>query len=355
MSSSFSTESSIRGHHIYKDIWTPQVDERLYCKPEVGNIHDPYAVAVKRPSDNTVVGHVPRKVSAVCCFFLRRGSITCVVTGSRRHSSDLPQGGLEVPCTLTFIGSEDDTTKVRKLWNRAPVLTPPSPFVPKVEPKITSSNETCLNEEPPSKKPKLEVHRELSSAEACSDDDEWVSFTIESGRTVTLSLYDKSKLTCGGLLTDKHITFAQELLRYQFPGTQGLRCTLYQDKGETEMDHGIQIVHDRSNHWIVACNLKRTDNIIEIYDSLFTTVTNKTRATVTNLFQPIPGKKPRLKNMKSQKQQGSQDCGLFAIAIVTAILFNQDTSTKFSQQRMRDHLVQCFEDKLMTQFPTEIM
>ena len=76
---------------------------------------------------------------------------------------------------------------------------------------------------------------------------------------------------------------------------------------------------------------------------------------MTNLFQPIPAKKLRLKNTKSQKQQGSQDCGLFAIAIVTAILFNQDTSTKFSQQRMRDHLVQCFEDKLMTQFPKEIM
>ena len=116
------------------------------------------------------------------------------MTGSRRHLSDLPQGGLEVPCILTFIGSEDDTTKVRKLWNRVPVQTPPSPFVPKVEPTITSSNETCLNEEPPSKKPKLEVHRELSSAEACSDDIEWVSFTIESGRTVTLSLYEKSKL-----------------------------------------------------------------------------------------------------------------------------------------------------------------
>ena len=116
MSSSFSTESSIHGHHIYKDIWTPQVDERLYCK--VGNIHDPYAVAVKRPNDNTVVGHVPHKVSAVCCFFLRRGSITCVVTGSCRHSSDLPQGGLEVPGADASKEEDLSMQEDRDFWER---------------------------------------------------------------------------------------------------------------------------------------------------------------------------------------------------------------------------------------------
>ena len=46
-----------------------------------------------------VVGHDPRKISAVCrLFLLRGGSINCKVTGSRKFSSDLPQGGLEPPC-----------------------------------------------------------------------------------------------------------------------------------------------------------------------------------------------------------------------------------------------------------------
>ena len=36
-------------------------------------------------------------------LFLRRGgSIRCKVTGSRHYSSDLPQGGLKIPCSLLF-------------------------------------------------------------------------------------------------------------------------------------------------------------------------------------------------------------------------------------------------------------
>ena len=96
--------------------------EILTCKEEPGNIHDLYAVAVRQPGDyHTTVGHVPRSISAVCCFFLKRGSITCEVLGPRQHSNDLPQGGLEVPCRLTFIGTgDDDTSKVEKLLNGAP-------------------------------------------------------------------------------------------------------------------------------------------------------------------------------------------------------------------------------------------
>ena len=39
----------------------------------------------------------------LCVIFLRRnGMILFQVTGRRRHSIDLPQGRMEVPCTLTF-------------------------------------------------------------------------------------------------------------------------------------------------------------------------------------------------------------------------------------------------------------
>ena len=47
MSTSFSVDSAIRGHHIYKEIWTPFVAEILSWKVEPGNIHDPYATATK--------------------------------------------------------------------------------------------------------------------------------------------------------------------------------------------------------------------------------------------------------------------------------------------------------------------
>ena len=97
----FSVEAMIQGHHVYKEIWISVEGEILSCMREVGNSHDPMAVAVKKGSN--VVGHVPRKISAVCSIFLRRGgTINCRVAGHRRYSSDLEQGGLEVPCILTF-------------------------------------------------------------------------------------------------------------------------------------------------------------------------------------------------------------------------------------------------------------
>ena len=82
---SFSIEAMVRGYHAYKDIWTAVVGKESPCKQEVGNMFDPFAIAVMR--GDTVIGHVPRKISFICSLSLRReGSITCRVTGSRQHS-----------------------------------------------------------------------------------------------------------------------------------------------------------------------------------------------------------------------------------------------------------------------------
>ena len=76
--------------------------EVLQSRRETSNGHDPFAVAVVKDSI-TVVGHLLRRISAVCSLFLRRhGTIACRVNGSRRYSRDLPHGGLEVPCILIF-------------------------------------------------------------------------------------------------------------------------------------------------------------------------------------------------------------------------------------------------------------
>ena len=63
--SSFSIESMVRGHHIYKDRWCPHIDEELTCQRERHSCHDPFAVSVLKSS--VIVRHVPRHVSAICC------------------------------------------------------------------------------------------------------------------------------------------------------------------------------------------------------------------------------------------------------------------------------------------------
>ena len=89
---SYVVESVVRGYHVYKEIWNAIVG-RLSCQQETGTPHNLYTVAVMER--DVIVVHVPWEISTVCSLFLgRHGSILCEV---RHYSTDLPQGGLEIP------------------------------------------------------------------------------------------------------------------------------------------------------------------------------------------------------------------------------------------------------------------
>ena len=107
-------ESCVRGHHTYKEVWTPVTGEVLTCARETVNLHDHFAVKVLRAG--VIVGHLPKKISTICSLFLSKGgTISCQVSGNRRYSSDLIQGGLEVPCILKLEGGECLMLKTKKL------------------------------------------------------------------------------------------------------------------------------------------------------------------------------------------------------------------------------------------------
>ena len=100
---------------MYKEIWEASCGQVFPCLREVGNAFDPFAVSVVRDSD--IISHVPRKISATCSLFLRnRGTVKCTVTGTRQFSRDLAQGGLEIPCQLTFEGEKKYIKKVQFSW-----------------------------------------------------------------------------------------------------------------------------------------------------------------------------------------------------------------------------------------------
>ena len=83
--------------------------ERYGKVPQNGK--DRYAVAVKK--NETII---PRKFSKLCSLVLRRGgNIACIITGRRRYSTDLPQGGLKVPCRLTFKANDREIDKLKRL------------------------------------------------------------------------------------------------------------------------------------------------------------------------------------------------------------------------------------------------
>ena len=112
--STFTISSVVCGYHVYKGIWNAPQGQVLPCRSDRTNLHDPFAVSVVK--DDQTVGHVPRRISAACSMFLRRNeTITCRVIGTRKYSTNLPQGGLEIPCELVFIGTQNDTCKLKRI------------------------------------------------------------------------------------------------------------------------------------------------------------------------------------------------------------------------------------------------
>ena len=102
-------QSVIRGHHIYKDIWSPYIGEHLTLQREDSNTHDRHAVCLMK--DNCAVGHVPRELSRVVWYFLCHGGrVTCEVTGRRKRGK-----GLEVPCAHKFVVNSKHIKKLIQL------------------------------------------------------------------------------------------------------------------------------------------------------------------------------------------------------------------------------------------------
>ena len=129
----------------------------------------------------------------------------------------------------------------------------------------------------------------------------------------------------GQQLSDVEINFAHQLLKEQFPKINGLICTLYQEKkavlSETSVQNKLQIVYCRTrHHWIAASTLNCSLGEVKVYDSLFYYCDEETKCIIAKLFQCGPSK-VTIKVAHTQKQKGSSDCGLFAIAFATAVAY----------------------------------
>ena len=262
---SLSFNSVIRGFHVYKDVWEPQTDEILICVRESANLHDPFAVAVTKGP--MVVGHIPRRISALCSLFLHRnGCITCHVTGSRQHSKDLLQGGLEIPCVLTFdTGDKDLISKIRKL------LITTENFKIGDEPVIAETEiKSVETTGDSSKKRRIEI--DCESYVPLNDDDEiWVC--IEG---IVLYMSDMNRLSGGLELPEAIINSAQKSLKSQYPTLQGLGLTFEDQPCIDWVDNYIKIAHYRGNHWIAISTIGCDINKIHVYDSPYSNVDTNT-------------------------------------------------------------------------------
>ena len=99
---------------MYQRIWNPELGEVAIAVREGDNTHDRYAVAILEAETCCAVGHLPREISKECFYFLKMGgAIKVEIIGPRRRS-DLPQGGLEVPCIMTLEHKDENIIKKAK-------------------------------------------------------------------------------------------------------------------------------------------------------------------------------------------------------------------------------------------------
>jgi len=167
----------------------------------------------------------------------------------------------------------------------------------------------------------------------------------------SLSLSDKAVIEQGEQLIDKHVQMAHHL----FPLIGGLQCTLLQQKAVKGQctANTVQIVHcQKRQHWIVASTIFAKKSSVNIYDTLFARLDAETRTTIKRSFglKSVEG----LSMVDMQCQKGTKDCGLFAIAVLTSLLFGEDPGkVVYKQEKLREHLIDCFTAGELSLFPRE--
>ena len=315
----------LRGHLIYNEIWEPIHGQILHCARERSNRFDPFAVSVVHSEE--IMGHVPRRISAACALFLQHhGSIRCEVTGDRRHSSDLPQGGLEVPWDLIFEGEKKYIQKIKKLLTdlvknseQETVEGVTADTLSKTVEVKSSMVEGGLKDfeedDRKAKRSKSDHVNDDSNVAVLSDpedaqdkrkavmdvdmDQRWICIY-----KITLNARDKFLLLENHELDDKHINASQKLLLHQFSSFQGLKNSLVQDHIGFWASNYIQIFHCRSCHWITA-STRCQSGTVNIYDFLYKDIYGVTENKIEVFDSAIKFQLPKV-----QVQEGLTECGL---------------------------------------------
>lgn len=157
------------------------------------------------------------------------------------------------------------------------------------------------------------------------------------------------------MFTDVHINAAQILLAQQFPKMHGLQDTILDSKLQFAIETGdfIQILHDGALPWLTVSNLFCDDNCVDIFDSLYTSVSIDVKMQAACIMI-IQEQTMGINVINCKHQKGGYNCGLFSIAYATYLCFGNDPSMKdYSQKSMRNHLLSCLAENEMRPFPSE--
>ncbi len=157
-------------------------------------------------------------------------------------------------------------------------------------------------------------------------------------------------------LNDKIVDSAQRILRNQCDSTiGGWQTTLFEQKpsmfAHVSSEDFIQIVLIDRSHWIVVSNIGCDCGTVNVYDSLYNTVTLKTICQIC-AFWKCPTKFGTFRLVNIQRQPNSSDCGLFAISSATELVHGKNPILSYwDTSKMRGHLMKCLEQEKIECFP----
>ena len=152
------------------------------------------------------------------------------------------------------------------------------------------------------------------------------------------------------MLTDKHINFAQRLLHRKFKTICGFQSTLTLSKSRKipvkSASNTLQIMHCRGCHWISISTIKSYPKVI-LYDSIYSFIDEGTMKILKQMF----GVEVEVQIGKGPKQDGTADYGLFAIVTCVSLASSGILPKNFDQSKMRERVVECFENLNLILFP----
>ena len=171
-----------------------------------------------------------------------------------------------------------------------------------------------------------------------------------------LSEADKQILVSGGWLNANIIGAASILLKNKFPDQNGLEDTCFLSycyKWDSNSESFIQILFVCGNHWVCVSNKICASNSVEYFDS-FVTVPEDKGDIACQISSIVVTDNPTfdINVVNVHQQEGSDNCGLYALAYAFDLCFGIDPfESKYKQEAMRVHLHSCIEHEEVKPFP----
>ena len=155
-----------------------------------------------------------------------------------------------------------------------------------------------------------------------------------------------------GWLNDNIISAAQMLMLQQFPNMSGLEPPTLAQAMAFQVHRGdfVQILNVRNCHWCTISNVGCDEGVVNVYDSMYSSVSTDTIRVIASIFTSAP--KLVIRMMDVMRQTNSSDCGVLSIAFAYDLCSGVDPCrTRYDHNLIRQHLLECLEDCDLSRFP----